>query len=209
MMRILDCEQGSPEWFAARAGLPTASEYATILAKGRDGGASKTRRSYMLRLAGEILTGEPAETYSNEHMKRGKELEPEARNLYAFQADVEPVEVGFIRNDQTGASPDSLIGDDGALEIKTKLPALLIDCLLRDEFPAEHKAQCQGVLWVAERAWIDIAVYWPSLPLFTKRAFRDEAYISNLASAVDAFNSELHEVVERVRRYGLPEAIAA
>lgn len=209
-LRILDCEQGTAEWFAARAGLPTASEFATILAKGKDGGASKTRRSYMMRLAGEILTGEVAETYSNGHMERGKVLEPEARNLYAFQADVDPEQVGFIVNGPKGCSPDSLIGSDGALEIKTKLPALLIDCLLRDEFPAEHKAQCQGVLWVAEREWIDIAVYWPRLPLFVKRAYRDDTYIASLSNAVDAFNAELAEMVERVRRYGLPaEAVAA
>ncbi len=209
-LRILDVEQGSAEWFAARAGLPTASEFATILAKGRDGGASKTRRAYMMRLAGELLTGECAETYINAHMERGKVLEPEARSLYAFQADVDPQQVGFIVNGPKGCSPDSLIGSDGALEIKTKLPALLIDVLLRDEFPAEHKAQCQGVLWVAEREWIDIAVYWPKLPLFVKRAYRDDTYIAGLASAVDAFNGELAEMVERVRRYGMPaEAVAA
>lgn len=208
-LRILDCEQGTAEWLAARAGLPTASEFATILAKGKDGGASKTRRSYMMRLAGEILTGEVAETYSNGHMERGKVLEPEARNLYAFQADVDPEQVGFIVNGPKGCSPDSLIGSDGALEIKTKLPALLIDCLLRNEFPAEHKAQCQGVLWVAEREWIDIAVYWPRLPLFVKRAYRDDTYIATLGNAVDAFNAELAEMVERVRRYGLPVEAAA
>lgn len=209
-LRILNCEQGTAEWLAARAGLPTASEFSTILAKGKDGGTSKTRRAYMMRLAGEILTGEVAETYSNGHMERGKALEPEARNLYAFQADVDPEQVGFIVNGPKGCSPDSLIGSDGALEIKTKLPALLIDCLLRDEFPAEHKAQCQGVLWVAEREWIDIAVYWPRLPLFVKRAYRDDTYIATLSNAVDAFNAELAEMVERVRRYSLPaEAVAA
>lgn len=204
MMRVLDCEQGSEEWFKARTGLPTASAFSTILAKGE----GKTRRTYLLKLAGEILTGEPAENFSNAHMERGHALEPEARDLYAFMADVDPQRVGFIVNGQKGASPDSLIGDNGALEIKTKLPHLLIDVLLRGEFPSDHKAQCQGVLWVAEREWIDLAVYWPKLPLFVKRAPRDEAYIKNLASEVDRFNDELAETVERIRRFGavLPEA---
>ncbi|WP_020184803.1 lambda exonuclease family protein [Methylopila sp. 73B] len=201
-MRIIDCEQGSPEWFAARAGMPTASEFSTVMAKGKEGGASKMRRTYMLKLAGEILTGDPMEGFSNSHTDRGHEMEPEARDLYSFVADVEPERVGFIVNGAKGASPDSLIGDVGALEIKTKLPHLLIDVLLRDEFPADHKAQCQGVLWVAEREWIDIAVYWPRLPLFVKRAYRDEPYIKAMSDAVDAFNDELHELVEKVRRYG-------
>jgi hypothetical protein len=206
LIRILDCEQGSAEWFAARAGLPTASEFSTILAKGKDGGASKTRRTYMLKLAGEILTGEPSESFSNAHTDRGHEMEPEARSLYAFMVDIDPQRVGFITDDVKGCSPDSLIGENGALEIKTKLPHLLIEVLLRNEFPSDHKAQCQGVLWVAEREWIDIAVYWPKLPLFVKRAYRDEPYIKALASAVDQFNEELQAVVEAVRRYGLSDA---
>ncbi len=32
-----DLEQGSPEWFATRAGIPTASEFSTVLAEGREG----------------------------------------------------------------------------------------------------------------------------------------------------------------------------
>lgn len=209
MLEVITCEQGTPEWFAARSGIPTASEFSTVMASGRGGGESKTRRTYMLKLAGEIVTGEVTEGYSNAHTDRGHEMEPDARNLYSLMTDNSPELVGFIRNGSKGCSPDSLIGTNGALEIKTKLPHLLIDVLLRDEFPADHKAQCQGVLWVAEREWIDIAVYWPKLPLFIKRAYRDEAYIADMSKAVDAFNSELAEVVEKVRKYGLPDAMAA
>lgn len=203
-LEILTCEQGSPDWFAARAGVPTASEFSTVLATGRGGGESKTRRTYLLKLAGEIITGQCAEPFANAHMDRGHALEPEAREHYAFLHDCEPQQVGFIRNGPKGCSPDGLIGKDGLVEIKTKLPHLLLDALLRDDFLSEHKAQCQGALWVAEREWIDLAVYWPGLPLFVKRAYRDEAYIKTLAEAVDAFNAELAEVVAKVRAYGRP-----
>ena len=205
-MQIIECEQGSPEWFTARLGIPTASEFATVMVSGNGGGESKTRRTYMLKLAGEILTGAPMENYTNAHMERGNEMENDARTEYAFAADTEPQRVGFIRNGNTGCSPDSLIGDKGLLEIKTALPHILIDRLLRADFPPEHKAQCQGQLWVAEREWIDIAIYWPGLPLYVKRAARDEAYIKDLAKSVDEFNSELHDVVERIRSYGRKEA---
>jgi hypothetical protein len=202
MTTIVDCEQGSETWFRARMGRPTASEFATVLAKGKGGGPSLTRRAYLYRLAAEIISDEPAETYSNAHMDRGKALEPEARDLYAFMTNTEPVRVGFIHNETAGASPDSLIGNAGALEIKTKLPHLLIECILADEFPPEHKAQCQGVLWVGGREWIDIAVYWPKLPLFIKRAYRDENYIADLAAKIAEFNAELAEIVTKVRAYG-------
>lgn len=202
-MEILrDLDQGSAEWFEARRGIPTASMFGTVMASGRGGGESKTRKTYMLKLAGEILTGEPADNYKNEQMERGHEMEQEARELYAFTTDADPDLVGFVRNGNVGASPDALIGDGGALEIKSKAPHLLIDVLLKDKFPAEHKAQCQGVLWVAEREWIDIACYWPGLPIFIKRATRDEPYIKEMAGAVDAFQNELADVVEQVRKYG-------
>lgn len=205
-MQVLNCDQGSADWFRARMGIPTASEFSTVLAKGKDGGASVTRKTYMLKLAGEILTGEPMENYSNAHMERGKVMEDEARDLYSFLTDAEPQRVGFIVNGPKGCSPDSLLGDDGALEIKTAMPHILIEKLLKDDFPPEHKAQCQGVLWVTDREWIDIAVYWPRLPLFRKRAYRETAYINTLTAAVDQFNSELHEMVERIRRIGEPGA---
>jgi hypothetical protein len=203
-MIVHTCEQGSAEWFAVRAGMPTASEFSTVMANGKGGAESKTRRTYMLKLAGEILTGEPMESYSNAHMGRGKVMEDEARRFYSFMHDAEPEQVGFIVNGRKGCSPDSLLGSDGMLEVKTKLPHLLIEAILRDEFCPEHRAQCQGALWVAEREWIDLAVYWPNLPLFVKRAYRDEAYVKDLSAAVDKFNGELDEVVARMRAYGQP-----
>lgn len=206
MIEIFDCEQGTPEWLACRLGIPTSSEFKSVLAKGE----GKTRRTYMMKLLGERFTGEPAEGFTNGHMERGRIMEAEARKLYSFVHDVEPQQVGFVRNGPKGCSPDSLIGDVGMLEIKTKAPKTLIEAILADEFCAEHKAQCQGALWVAEREWIDLAVYWPGLPLFVKRAHRDEAYIATLAEAVEAFNTELAGVVEKVRGYGTTtQALAA
>lgn len=206
MMHIFNCEQGTPEWYAVRSGIPTASMFSTVMAKGRSGGESATRRTYMLKLAGEILTGEPAETFSNAHTERGKVMEEDARNWYAFNQDVEPERVGFIINGPKGCSPDSLIGADGMVEFKTALPHILIEKLLKNEFSPEHKAQCQGALWVAEREWIDLVTYWPRLPPLRVRAFRDEVYIAAMSKAVDEFNEELSEVVERIRSYEAREA---
>lgn len=202
MMQIVECAQGSPEWFRARMGLVTASEFKTVIAVKKEASEKVTRRTYMLKLAGEIITGEPMESYSNSHMERGKVMEEEARDYYAFVNDVEPTRVGFIKNEKAGCSPDSLIGPIGMLEIKTALPHILADKLLRDDFPPEHKAQCQGALWVARREWIDITIYYPKMPKLIKRAYRDEVYIADLERAVDQFNSELHETVERIRRLG-------
>jgi len=201
-MKIIDCDQRSPEWYAARAGIPTASEFSTVMARGKDGGASITRLKYMRQLAGEILTGEPApEGYSNAYMARGHELEDEARSLYAFMRDAEPQRVGFIRNGQKGASPDSLIGDTSGLEIKVAIPAVQIERLQAGKLPTEHVAQVQGCMWVSERDSWDFVSYCPKLPPLILTIRRDEAYIATLAKAVDAFNEELDALVNSIRTY--------
>lgn len=200
-LQIFNCDQGSAEWYACRAGIPTASEFDTVMAKGKTKGTeSKTRRTYMLKLIGERLTGKPAYHYNNDHMERGHEMEPEARDLYSMITDYEPVRVGFMRRGDTGASPDSLIGNDGLLEIKTKLAHLQLDVLLNDELPSEHRAQCQGQLWIAEREWVDFVSYWPGLPLFAKRVYRDEPYIATIKAEVDAFNNQMLELIERINQ---------
>lgn len=199
MMQVFDIEQGGDDWHAARLGIPTASRFATVMAKGE----GKTRREYMRKLAGEIITGEPMDSYTNAHMERGKIMEDEARLKYAFVNDAEIHRVGFIRNGDKGASPDSLVGQNGGLEIKTALPHIQIERLELNRLPPEHKAQVQGNIWIADREYWDFVSYWPRLPMLTVRVHRDEAYIADMAAEIDAFNAELATMVDRIRNYGV------
>ncbi len=197
-LEVIDCEQGSPEWLAHRAKLVTASEFGTVMAKGKGGAESKTRRTYMLKLIGEILTGQPSESYTNKHMERGKEMEAEARDFYALMTDTNPVQVGLLKRGRVAYSPDSLINPKGLHEIKTKLPHLHLEALLAKELPAEHKPQCQGGLAVSDREWLDFQSYWPGLPPFIVRVYRDEEYIKQIKSAVDQFLSEMDELMHKI-----------
>src|SRR5690606_15392353 len=138
MMQVFDCQQGTADWFEARKGIPTASEFSTVMAEGKEGllpaaiidamvksgcsaeqlaaavkaararGASpsQARLKYLRTLAGEIIRGTPEEEgFSSPAMERGKIMEAEARDLYAFARGVEPVQVGFVRSGNAGASP--------------------------------------------------------------------------------------------------------
>lgn len=201
-MQIFDCDQSSPEWYAARLGIPTASMFKTVMAVGPKGGKSATRVDYLNKLAGEILTGEPMANFVSPDMERGKIMEDEARDLYAFMTGAELQRVGFIRSGNAGASPDSLIGSKGGLEIKSAAAHIQVERLLADELPSEHKAQVHGSMWIAEREWWDFISYSPKLPLFVKRIYRDEDYIKSIALAVELFNVELQQTVEYIRRYG-------
>jgi hypothetical protein len=203
---IFDCDQNSPEWYAARLGIPTASEFSTVMAVGKNGGKSLTRVAYLNKLAGEVLTGEPMASYSNPDMERGKAQEDEARDLYTFTAEAELRSVGFVRNGEKGASPDSLVGVSGGLEIKSAAAHIQVARLLDGKLPPEHKAQVQGCLWVCEREWWDFMSYCPKLPPLIVRVYRDEEYINKLAREVNVFNVELQQTVEFIRKYGQREA---
>jgi hypothetical protein len=195
-----DIAQGTPEWFAVRAGLPTASMFKEVMAKkGPRGGIPKGRQTYMRKLAGEILTGEPMDHYSNAHMDRGHEREAEARDLYAMIRDAEVSQVGFVKNGNCGCSPDGLIGDVGMYENKDALPHIQIERLLSGKLPAEHVAQCQGQLMVAQREWVDFMSYCRGLPPLIIRVERDEKYIAALRIDVDEFVDELNELVTQIR----------
>lgn len=212
-MIIHDCEQGSQEWLAVRAGIPTASEFGTLLASGKGGGESITRKKYLRRLAGERITGVPAESFSNADTLRGNAMEAQARAMYALQTGNEVEIVGFVTNDEKtiGASPDGFIcGRRCAVEFKTALPHVLIEHIERAindplYYPSEHVAQTQGILGVCELEFIDLAIFWPSMPLFIRRSYRDESYLAKLRSACDQANAEIAEIVDRVRAY-MPEA---
>lgn len=210
-MQILNLEQGTPEWHEARLGIVTMSELHCLLVNGKGpGGFGAGAFTYMNQLIGERITGEPADAFQgNRHTERGHELEPMARDLYAQRSGATDIEqVGIILGDvvrkstgeihRVGYSPDSLVGSDGLTEIKTKLPKYQVEVLLSGEIPKEHIAQCQGGLWVSNREWIDFISFWPGMPLFVKRAYRDEKMIRTIAERVEAFYEEMDSRMQMV-----------
>ena len=199
-----DCEQNSDEWYELRRGIPTASMFATVLAHGVKGGVSKTRLKYLHQLAGERITETPMESYSNWKMDRGSALEADAVSRYEFENDLDVERVGFasIPDDGpavAGASPDGLVGKKGIAEVKSKEPHLIVGLIESGKFPSEHVAQCQGGMWVCEREWCDLLIYWPTMGLWPMRLHRDEEYIRRLSDGVARFNAELAALTERVR----------
>ena len=70
--------------------------------------------------------------------------------------------------------------------------------ILSDEVPKDHVAQCQGGLWLAEREWIDFISYWPGMPLFIKRMYRDEVMIRKMQERVKTFYEIMDDRMNRV-----------
>jgi hypothetical protein len=209
LLVVHDVEQGSPEWLQARLGIVTASHFGTVMADGRDGGPSVTRTRLLYRLAFEQITGEPAEEgFRSAAMDRGRILEDEARLSYCRRKKVEARQVGFATNFSglkfCGASPDSLIGFDGGLEIKTAKSEIIIPMLkLPAKMPPEHRCQVQGNMLVFERDWWDITVYCHrSMPAMDVRVYRDNVFIKELSNQIEQFNWELKNLVDSLKNMG-------
>lgn len=204
-LTVFNCQQGTDEWFLARLGIPTASEYGCIVSadgspiKGRGGKESKTRATYLHKLAGECITRKPMERYNNGWMERGHEVEDQARAWYELVTETEVKQIGFVRCDErlTGCSPDGLVYDGGLIQIKSMAPHLLIPVLDAGEFPSDHRPQIQGEMWVTGRKWCDAIAFFPGMPAFKQRIHRDDAYCAQLEAAIRDFNAELAALVKR------------
>lgn len=191
--------QGSPEWFEARCGNVTASEFGSVLAKGQ----GKTRAAYLHRIVSERITHKPAETFSGAHTRRGQEQEPRARMAYEARCGYLVEEVGFIKHREikAGCSPDGLVDADGGSEFKSVIPTVQVETILAGGYPSEHKPQVQGNLWIAERSWWDFVSFCPDLVderlrLYVFRVQRDEAYIRTLEAEVRKFDAEADRLVD-------------
>jgi hypothetical protein len=189
----------TPEHALARCGNATASNFGLILA----GGKGKMRADYLRRIVAEILTGEPAETYSGPQTRRGEAQEPMARMGYEARTGyiVEPSP--FIKHPElrAGCSPDGLIDDDGGFEAKSVIPAVQVATILEGGYPSEHKPQVQGNLWITGRKWWDFTSFCdgmkdPRHRLYVFRVERDEDYIVKLEAEVRRFLDEVERALD-------------
>jgi putative phage-type endonuclease len=190
-------QQLSEEWFAIRCGKVTASRMGDLMATTRNGyGAS--RATYMGELIAERLTGKPAERFQSEAMKWGVDNEPHANSAYVFFKDVQIEPVGFVPHpsiENSGASPDGLIGDDGMVEIKCPITATHIDTLITDTIAVRYIYQMQWQMACTGRQWCDFVSFDPRMPpsmqMYCKRITRNPKTIAELEASVKDFLREL------------------
>lgn len=198
-MRVIDCQQGTPEWFNARLGIPTASCFDMIVTT--KGEPSKQRTKYLYKLAGEKVSGLQEETYKNDAMLRGSEMEDEARRLYGVMNDNPVSTVGLCLSDcgSYGASPDGLVGDNGGLEIKCPTVPVHVEYLLENNLPSAYFQQVQGQLLVTKREYVDFFSYYPGLRPLVIRVYPDNKFLKALEKELLSFCQELNEVVNKIK----------
>lgn len=155
------------------------------------------------RIAGAALDG----GFETWQMRRGHELEPEARMHHEFAAGVFVQRAGFVTtNDGVfGASADGLIGDDGGSEYKCLVSPEGLRNVLLDHDISEFEDQIQGCMWITRRSYWHFALYCPALEpigkaLYWRRIERNDDYIEALEAdlirfkgLVDGFEATLRQ----------------
>lgn len=201
-------EQRSAEWFAARLGCVTASRVKDVMASGRGGAPSATRKNYMMELLCERLTGQQSgpDLSNKPAVQRGVELEPFACMAYEADKGLMVVETGLVMHPTIagfGASPDGLVGDDGVLEIKCPNTATHIATMQSERHDPQYEWQMLAQMACTGRAWADFVSYDDRLPeplqYVCHRFERDFKRIREMESEIKAFLEELSELEKEMR----------
>jgi exodeoxyribonuclease (lambda-induced) len=187
-MILVEAAQGSAEWLAARVGVITSSRAKDACKTLKNGDPAEVAIAYAAQIALERVSGVRCdETFVNAAMRRGTELEPQARAAYEAETGNLVLESGIVLTDDRafGYSTDGLIGADGLLEIKCPSSPKVVCSMWRDGDVSEYMHQIQMGLWITGRKWLDFVMYDPRLEvvgkaLFVKRIERDEAFIESL-----------------------------
>lgn len=204
-------EQGTPEWYELRRGIVTASIASKLLTPTIKVANNDTVRQLAYQMAAERITGRVEQTPTSYHMERGHIEEVFARDLYS-QHHAQVKECGFIESSglgfRVGYSPDGIVGEDGLIEIKSRMSKYQIQTICLQEVPSEYLVQLQFGLWVSARSWIDFVQYSNGMALFVQRVTPDPVIIETIEEAVSLFEERVRAIVDdyREKSSGLPVA---
>lgn len=203
--------QYSDEWWTARCGIPTCSEFDQIITAAK-AELSKSAQKYASRLIAERKCNNPkffSERFISRSMAAGRETEPRARNWYAMNFDhYQVAQVGFLTTDDglLGGSPDAVIGlsddkksCDGILELKCPEPDTHISYMVDpDSLLMDYRQQVHGHLVVSGCQWVDIVSYCDGYDAVILRTTPND-YTKKLAEALRGFLNLLDSTAAKVR----------
>jgi hypothetical protein len=188
--KILDCDQGSLEWFNLRLGKPTASIFSKITTP--TGKLSTSSEEIINRAVAELLVGTPDDTFTSNAMNRGNELESEAFDYFNYVYDMDFETCGFasaINEDESelgfGCSPDGIdLNKKVGLEMKCPLLHNHLAYLSDGKLPKQYIMQVQGSMMVTGfKSWW-FGSYHPGIKDLFIEVKRDEELIKKLREHV-------------------------
>lgn len=188
--------------------VPKSDIIARALAGEKVGDWSDAAKDYAFRLAIERISGQPLdEGFETWAMRRGHELEPEARMEHEAQTGLLVERAGFVTTDDGlfGASADGLIDPDGGSEYKCFLAPDKLRPILLDGDVTDVREQAQGCMWLCGRKWWHVGLYCPALAAADKQftmieVARDDDFIEKMEADLLEFAAFVSEYEVRLRR---------
>lgn len=195
---IIDCEQRSDEWRAARVGRLTGSRAPHMMAKIKSGEAA-ARRNLRVGMGLERITNRPYErSFSARVTQQGIDTEPLALGIYEARTGNIIERTGFLSGGalMVGCSLDGHVNNfEGIVEAKCPESATHYAYLKTRAIPEEYQWQCIHNLWVSNAQWCDFISFDPSFPddlqYLCVRLERNESEISAYADAANRFLAEV------------------
>lgn len=136
-MKKHNLEQRTPEWQQLRKGKITGTGLKALM------GTPYARSEYFYEILAESLTVGVEEEYENP-MDRGTRLESDALAAFQFETGKKVEKVGFCEDDNESRianSPDGLIGETEAVEVKCLGGKNHVRMWLENEIPKDYKWQ--------------------------------------------------------------------
>lgn len=196
-----DVEQGTDEWHRLRTGILTASTIGLLLTPKLKAAANDKSRAHLYELAAQRVTNYVEPTYSTFAMERGHDDEIMARDLYErTRAPGMVRQVGFITNGAHGCvlgySPDGLVGDDGLIEIKSRMQKHQARTIIESRMPDDYLIQVQAGLLISGRKWLDFVSYCGGMPMMVTRILPDEKVQAAIVEVAQSAEKQLADLVE-------------
>lgn len=200
--------QRTAEWFRDRTGCLTASRFADVLARKRDGTPTKAYFDLIDTIVAERITGDSIGIGDAPALVWGRDHEAEARETYEAETGRFVDLVGFIPHPDIpylGASPDGLVDDDGLIEIKCPYSTVVhLKRIRAGVVPPEYVPQMLLQCICTGRAWVDFVDYDPRLigTPYEHLAFWTVRYTpteEEKAAAIDAAKAFLADVDQAMK----------
>lgn len=197
-MKIHKIDQRSKEWEQLRVGKIGGSEAIGLTTPAR-------MKTLLYKKVAEIQTGEQESIFVTEAMQHGIDTESIVIAKYEAETFLTVEQVGYITNSKykyLGLSPDGLIGNALAIEVKCPTPKVHCQTIIEDAIPTGNRPQIAQYFLVNDKLdWVDFVSYNEKIkaePMHIIRVTREDfsADVSKLEAVYLKFEVKIDEYLK-------------
>lgn len=195
-------EQGSPEWHQLRVGKITSTRLKKLM--------SSSNLDLIDELIAEMELGySDDDDYVSPEMQWGLDNEAPAIEMYEQITGNKTERIGMLQSDEfpiLTVSPDRLVGEYGAVEVKCLKTKNHIKAIRMGGVPNDYKYQVMQYFLVhTDLKWLDFVSFDPRLtskPIYIYRVEREaiSQELSDTTEAVKKFLTKLEKYKEQIFR---------